>query len=476
MSQKRGSNIISKIAAFAIVFILTSFVKVEAVELVGDINGDGKIDIRDLSIIVLNYNSSDGKCDLNKDGIVDIYDLVLASRSIDAFTVYDNRGSFSKAYSGGQIKDAIDYAARIGGSVYSQSSLVWDKSYYYVYDGESYISKHNTMYDAVSKGMTMKNGKVFSKQGVLILDKRNNYKAMVGVTQDDLDIRTAPSDNNRTGIDALNDRIIYVDARINGVNKYNNFKVFYKIRYYNNENKLLQGYVPTYIDFIQDDMNDYALGYLSEKEESNGDPGCISDNPQDIGGLSVGAWQLSAKMGSLGGFISWLEGRQPQFYKILNDAWQKDGGKPKVYGDNFKAAWKQVARDNFEEFYNIQKEYTKKQFYDPVMRFLKEDGYDVSELLQYNSIRNMFWSTGVQHGATGAKRIVEECKRSNETPGQYISRAKRDPIQFIDDIYEKRTEKIKASSNGPDVIKAVVQRFIRERIDCKRAYSRETTY
>ncbi|HEX5395376.1 MAG TPA: choice-of-anchor Q domain-containing protein [Candidatus Saccharimonadales bacterium] len=41
----------------------------------GDINGDGKVDITDLSILLSNYSTTNGSADLNKDGTVNILDL-----------------------------------------------------------------------------------------------------------------------------------------------------------------------------------------------------------------------------------------------------------------------------------------------------------------------------------------------------------------------------------------------------------------
>jgi len=42
---------------------------------IGDINGDGKVDIFDLSILLTRWGSNDATADLNKNGVVDIFDL-----------------------------------------------------------------------------------------------------------------------------------------------------------------------------------------------------------------------------------------------------------------------------------------------------------------------------------------------------------------------------------------------------------------
>lgn len=51
-----------------------------------DINEDGEVNILDLSLIATIYNTVKGdntyelKCDVNKDNIIDIYDLVIISK------------------------------------------------------------------------------------------------------------------------------------------------------------------------------------------------------------------------------------------------------------------------------------------------------------------------------------------------------------------------------------------------------------
>ena len=45
----------------------------------GDVNGDGKVDIFDLSFIAAHYGGSDPAADVNEDGQVDIFDLTVAA-------------------------------------------------------------------------------------------------------------------------------------------------------------------------------------------------------------------------------------------------------------------------------------------------------------------------------------------------------------------------------------------------------------
>lgn len=47
----------------------------------GDLNGDGTIDILDLSLCAAHFGSADPAADVNADGVVDVYDLVLLGKN-----------------------------------------------------------------------------------------------------------------------------------------------------------------------------------------------------------------------------------------------------------------------------------------------------------------------------------------------------------------------------------------------------------
>ncbi len=66
-----------------------------------DINGDGRVDIRDITLIAKNYNKPvtddyTWRCDLNGDGFIDDYDLQLAKQffgeGLSILNIYTNQG------------------------------------------------------------------------------------------------------------------------------------------------------------------------------------------------------------------------------------------------------------------------------------------------------------------------------------------------------------------------------------------------
>ncbi|MGD0160463.1 MAG: dockerin type I domain-containing protein [Candidatus Bathyarchaeia archaeon] len=64
------------------------------VRLVGDVNGDGRVDLRDIATVAMLFGQSPSSpnwnpaADINGDGVVDMKDLALIARNIGAFTTY----------------------------------------------------------------------------------------------------------------------------------------------------------------------------------------------------------------------------------------------------------------------------------------------------------------------------------------------------------------------------------------------------
>jgi hypothetical protein len=148
--------------------------------------------------------------------------------------------------------------------------------------------------------------------------------------------------------------------------------------------------------------SDFGIGFLSEKYESRGAGGAaaIADNKQDAGGKSYGAWQFSSSVGSLDAFISWLKEKlsissinYSKVYNKLSEAKALDKG----FGTNFDNAWKELAKDNYNEFLEIQSNYIKTKYYDRAQKALKDTyGFDVSD--RSRALKSTLFSTSVQHG------------------------------------------------------------------------------
>lgn len=241
-------------------------------------------------------------------------------------------------------------------------------------------------------------------------------------------------------------------------------KGFYHVRYISSIDGILKdGYILcSFIDVINDNLQSNYSGVISEKYESSGNPGAISSGVGDAGGKSYGAWQLSSTAGSLHSFLQWLMDQKNDFYNILNNAYIADAN---TYGTNFDTAWRQIANDHYDEFYQLQHRYIKISYYNSLVNRLVGIG-NFDKLLTSFAVRNVLWSTAVQHGVTGAYNLINR-----------LVIDVNDKFKFINDIYAERSKvEIYFPSCSPDVQQSVINRFIKEQNDADRIYEYEHQY
>ena len=283
-------------------------------------------------------------------------------------------------------------------------------------------------------------------------------KARVRVSA--LNLREEPSQKSKVLTVLKAGDLITVIGRIKGDLTY------YRVQYVDN-GKIYSGYVSitlssgNSVDVFQDNANNEFLGVLSEKYESNGDPGRVSDTPGDYGGKSYGAWQFSSKMGSLDSFVNWLKDRNISFYNKLIEARKLDGNTN--CGENFDKAWKEIARDHYNTFYTLQQTYVKENNYDKLVNRLLKVG-NFSDVLSSFSARNVIWSTVVQHGVTGAYNIISPLKNITDVEefitAVYAERGRTDENGIL--VYFK--------SSSIAVQQSVAKRFVNEKNEAIKLY------
>lgn len=198
------------------------------------------------------------------------------------------------------------------------------------------------------------------------------------------------------------------------------------------------------------DIDFSVLGVKASKYESNVNPGTISNTPGDYGGKSYGAWQFSAKTGSLDDFINWLKDNNGKFASKLLEAKSRDGNK---FGKNFDAVWTSIASNNREQFMKVQQSYVKEHYYDKVAQILKSKfGFDINT--RSNALKESLWSTVVQHGTGGASSIFSKLNLNNSD------------ANIINDLYNERQKvNIYFRSSSDRVKQSVYNRFTREKQD-----------
>jgi hypothetical protein len=205
-------------------------------------------------------------------------------------------------------------------------------------------------------------------------------------------------------------------------------------------------------------LNTSSLGDLSAKYESNGRPGVIANNPGDYGGKSYGAWQFSSKTGSLQSFINSLKDTNYEYYNILVQAKSLDGNS---YGSNFDKAWQYLSKVDNEGFYALQHNYVKNAFYDRAVEKLRNIyNFDINN--RSNALKNVLWSTAVQHGVNGSVNVFSKVNLNGSDK------------EIINGVYNER-QKVNQyfRSSSVDVRKSVYNRFNRERQDALNMLEKE---
>jgi peptidoglycan hydrolase-like protein with peptidoglycan-binding domain len=205
------------------------------------------------------------------------------------------------------------------------------------------------------------------------------------------------------------------------------------------------------------------LGSLSRKYESNGNPGLVSSGRGDHGGRSYGAYQFSSKTGSAAAFTSWLSRNHPD---LARDLAGKTPATPA-----FDTAWKATARRDPSGFLRAQHDYIQHSFYDPAASKVKAStGLDVSQ--RSHALRDVLWSTAVQHGQGGANSIFKTALGGRD-PNTMSDK------DIINAVYAERGRTNSAGqlvhfrSSSPEFQRGIANRFRNERQDALAMLARE---
>ena len=165
------------------------------------------------------------------------------------------------------------------------------------------------------------------------------------------------------------------------------------------------------------------LGSMSERYESNGRPDAINTRSykDDRGGWSYGSYQIATKTGT---FKSWMNFLQKEsngytdFYASLNNL---GGDAAARRGDvAFRNKWKELANSQITatRFKQAQHDFIQRTHHDEAVRNIKRDtGIDVCDGTHSNGLQDTVWSTAVQYGPGGARKIFREAHTNLKNRG-----------------------------------------------------------
>ena len=183
---------------------------------------------------------------------------------------------------------------------------------------------------------------------------------------------------------------------------------------------------------------------FTAQRESGGDPAIIGYDKN--GGTSYGAFQISSKQGTMDSFLGWLEKKGAKDVAAsLRAAGPADtGGKEGGFVEEWK---RQVAAGKIT--YEMQEQFIQETHVDTAINSLPTEARVAIQ--DDPMLMNAIYSTAVQHGPNGAKRLVTEAwKKSGGIPGE-----------FIEILYEDRKK------DFPNSTKAV-QGAVAKRLDAEK--------
>jgi len=172
------------------------------------------------------------------------------------------------------------------------------------------------------------------------------------------------------------------------------------------------------------------IGELSAQFESGEDGvGAIGYDPG--GGTSYGTYQIASRPGSMKEFINYLEDRQPEWARRLKAAGRANTGSTR---GAMPTAWKRIAEENPSRFEDLQRDFVRGNFHEPAAEAILQDtGLDVSD--HSKALQEVLWSTAVQHGAAGARKIFSKALRQLQVHGRVPT-----DEALIEQVYQVRAQ------------------------------------
>lgn len=192
---------------------------------------------------------------------------------------------------------------------------------------------------------------------------------------------------------------------------------------------------------------EHKAGRLSAQYESNSEIDYIGYDSR--GGTSYGQYQIASKTGTMDYFLRFLDDKAPDIAGKLRAAGPSDtGGR----SGRMPAAWKAVAASDPRRFEALQHEFIRSNNYSPAAKsIVLTTGVDVTK--RSYALREVLWSTAVQHGPGGAERIFTQAIEKAEAmpPGQDFDKA------VIEEVYRVRGQKF--FRHNKRIREAVLSRF-----------------
>lgn len=195
-----------------------------------------------------------------------------------------------------------------------------------------------------------------------------------------------------------------------------------------------------------------GIGSLSAQFESGKDGvACVAYD--GTGGTSYGKFQIASKVGTMKDFLNFLDDAAPDLAKRLRasgpaNTGSRHGAMPDM--------WKQIASEDPERFEQLQETFATETHYKPALAaIVQKTGLEEDTLS--SAMREVIWSTAIQHGPTGASKIFARADSLSGSPSDPGYERK-----MINNVYQIRGTQFGSSTES--IRAAVLNRFKKEKL------------
>lgn len=169
------------------------------------------------------------------------------------------------------------------------------------------------------------------------------------------------------------------------------------------------------------------MGILSAMYESRGAIDAIGYDGR--GGTSYGMYQIASGVGTMGRFMNYLETKAPDLAGRLGASGPANTGGRQ---GGMTGEWKRIASEQPKRFEALQHEFIRDTHYVPALKSITlSTGQDMASRSQ--AVREVLWSTAVQHGPNGASEIFSQALDKLEEKGQLGN-----DKALIEEVYAQR--------------------------------------
>lgn len=177
---------------------------------------------------------------------------------------------------------------------------------------------------------------------------------------------------------------------------------------------------------------DTGIGSLAARFESGGD-GVAAVGYDTGGGTSYGRYQIASRPGTMNRFLDFLDSRAPEWADRLRSAGSADTGSR---NGAMPDAWRAIATEDPDRFEHLQQAFIRETHYLPAaQRVFERTGLSVED--RSDGLKEVLWSTAVQHGAGGAAAIFADALASLENKGGEIS-----DDAIVQQVYQERRQRV----------------------------------